>query len=215
MTKTIIGIDEAGRGPIAGPVAVGAVAWKMDDGQVTRKIKELLPTIKDSKQLSEKKREEIFAGIVALSKTTTLRYSVALVSAKHIDTYGISASIRKGIEGVLKRLEQDKEKIKTGSDPFFALHQSHILLDGGLKAPEIFVNQKTYIRGDATHLSIALASIAAKVLRDRHMIALAKKHPNYGFEKHKGYGTKAHYEALAKFGEMSEHRKSFLKNIDI
>lgn len=200
MTQTIIGIDEAGRGPIAGPVAVGAVSWKMDDGQVTQEIKKLLPEIKDSKQLSEKKREEIFNGIVALSKTTSLRYSVALVDSTYIDRWGIVPAIRQGIAGVLKKVVDETK-------------DAEIMLDGGLKAPEIFVNQKTYIRGDATHLPIALASIAAKVLRDRHMIVLAQKHPEYGFEKHKGYGTKAHYTALAEFGETEEHRKSFLGSL--
>lgn len=195
----IAGIDEAGRGPIAGPVAVGGVVWEKDDSELAAKLKILFPVVKDSKQFSEKKREEIFSAIVALSKETTLRYSVALVSATAIDARGIVPAIRSGIVGVLEKIAHDPQN-------------THVLLDGGLKAPEVFVNQETCIRGDATHLPIALASIMAKVLRDRHMIALAKKHPEYGFEKHKGYGTKVHYVALATFGMTAVHRKSFLKS---
>ncbi|MBI5400711.1 MAG: hypothetical protein HZB12_01160 [Candidatus Yonathbacteria bacterium] len=88
-----------------------------------------------------------------------------------------------------------------------------VLLDGGLRAPAHYSNQKTIIKGDEKELSIALASIVAKVARDKKMIALAKKFPAYGFEKHKGYGTRAHYEAIKKHGATKHHRKSFLKNV--
>jgi ribonuclease HII len=88
---------------------------------------------------------------------------------------------------------------------------AQVLLDGGLKAPVEFKNQKTIIKGDEKEMVIALASICAKVLRDRKMNLLAKKYSNYGFEKHKGYGTKGHYEAIKKYGMLSVHRKSFLK----
>ncbi|MBP9771964.1 MAG: ribonuclease HII [Candidatus Pacebacteria bacterium] len=198
--RLIVGIDEAGRGSLAGPVAVGAVRYDQNDLVLMKSLKILMPTVKDSKQLSEKRREAINRELAKLIRTTSLRVKVSLVSAKVIDTKGISYAIRKGIEQVLTNLADGKEGIE-------------ILLDGGLKAPMAFINQTTYIKGDATHLPIALASIAAKVKRDRHMRTLDRRFPKHGFAVHKGYGTKSHYEALRKYGRTPVHRASFLKNI--
>ncbi len=196
----IVGIDEAGRGPLAGPVAVGAVRYDQRDVALMKALKTLMPTVKDSKQLSEKKREAINKELGILVRTTSLQIEVSLVSARVIDTKGISYAIRKGIENVLTNLADGKEDME-------------ILLDGGLKAPDHFANQKTYIKGDATHLPIALASIAAKVKRDRHMKSLDRRFPKHGFAIHKGYGTKIHYEALQRHGRTPVHRATFLKNV--
>ncbi len=193
--RRIAGIDEAGRGPLAGPVAVGMAMYDPSDRMLMTALKKLFPVVKDSKQLSEVRREVIYEELRRLSKTTTLTMRVSLLSAATIDQRGISYAIRKGVERTTRAI-----------DP----KNTHVLLDGGLKAPEIFVHQKTYVRGDATHLPIALASIAAKVVRDRHMRKIAKCYPAYGFGIHKGYGTKTHYEAIKRKGMSVEHRRSFI-----
>jgi ribonuclease HII len=123
---------------------------------------------------------------------------VSLVSASHIDKYGISHAIRKGIEDGLKKLALNPETAR-------------ILLDGSLKAPEIFTDQETIIKGDAKEKIIGLASIMAKVTRDRYMAQVAKKYPKYEFEIHKGYGTRKHCDAIERHGISALHRKSFCK----
>ncbi len=196
--KYIIGVDEAGRGPLAGPVAVGAVAiperfneWPLKRG------------LRDSKKLSEKKREEVFAW---MKSQKNIKMSVALVSQEVIDKEGIVQAIKKGIAGTLTKL------LANVPGEFWNIREVEVLLDGGLRAPDEFVNQKTIVRGDEKELAIALASIAAKVTRDRHMCRIADKYPEYGLEKHKGYGTKAHIEAIKKHGLTKIHRKSFCTN---
>jgi len=209
QTKYCIGIDEAGRGPIAGPVAVGSC---MIHNLVIESLSEELlekfmrGKLKDSKKLSEKKRDEIFIWMQKKQKVGELQYSVSMGSAKIIDTIGIVPTIAKAISRVLTALAKGQE-----SEVF-------VKLDGGLKAPEIFKSQETIIRGDEREVVISLASIAAKVTRDKFMCTLAdtyKKEENkdYGFERHKGYGTKIHYEAIGEFGLCDEHRRSFCKNI--
>ena len=193
----VVGIDEAGRGPIAGPVAVGAVSWKLDDRELLNDLARIFPIVKDSKQLSEKRREALCAAVVDCEQRTTLRYSVALVAPSYVDTHGIVPSIHRGVASVLAKVINDS-------------HDVFVMLDGGLKAPQEYIHQKTCIKGDTMHAPIALASIVAKVLRDRYMVRVAQKYPGYGFEKHKGYGTKAHYEALRRLGVTEIHRKSFL-----
>ncbi len=192
-----MGIDEAGRGPIAGPVAVGAVWYDASQPHVRRILKKHFPIVKDSKQLSEKKREALFEILNALCEDNVLGYSVALVSSTTIDQKGISYAIKEGILSVLKQS---------------SLHANHIslLLDGGLRASAEYRYQTTYIKGDATHLPIALASIVAKVTRDRHMRKVAQRHPQYGFDIHKGYGTQAHYSAIKQHGISPLHRKTFI-----
>lgn len=189
--KFIVGIDEVGRGPLAGPVAVGAVAATP---AMIRKFR----AIKESKQLSPREREEWYAKIKSLS-SDELCFVVAIVAAKTIDRIGIVPAIRRALAASLKKLAVDPRECTA-------------LLDGGLHAPPEYKNQKTIIRGDASETVIAMASVVAKVERDRLMAGkLHRKFPVYGFDRHKGYGTKVHYEALAKHGLSPEHRKSFLR----
>jgi len=197
-----IGIDEAGRGPLAGPVAVGAVLFKMKDKDrlacVFKKIKG-----KDSKKLTPRRREEYFEIIKNEAKKGNLQFAVSFSSAKLIDKKGIVFAIKKALAGSL-------EKVSNLSGD---CSQMSVLLDGSLHAPEKYFNQKTIIRGDESELSISLASIVAKVSRDRKMVLLAKKYPLYGFERHKGYGTKYHCQQILKYGPSREHRVSFLTRI--
>jgi ribonuclease HII len=190
----IIGIDEAGRGPLAGPVAVGAVCF------LDKKCSKIFKDVKESKQLSARQREEWFEKIKKETEKGTIAYSVSLQSAQLIDTRGLSFVIKKAINECLESLNQKPQNVT-------------VLLDGGLKAPILYKRQKTIIKGDTKEPSIALASIIAKVTRDRLMIRIAKKYPVYGFEIHKGYGTKLHRLAVMEFGPAFIHRKSFLKNI--
>lgn len=190
--KFLIGIDEVGRGPIAGPVAVCALIWKDRETDPP-------PNIKDSKKLSQQKREEWFRQIEEWREKEMLSYAVAYVSAEEIDTIGISNAIQCALVEALARLQVEAEHV-------------HVLLDGGLKAPEEYMHQETIIKGDEKESVIALASIAAKVLRDQMMEELSEVHPEYGFENHKGYGTDEHYKAIKKYGLTSYHRRSFLSS---
>lgn len=201
--KYLIGIDEAGRGPLAGPVAVGLVAIPES---ADWRIRELLSGVRDSKQLSEKEREDWFIKIKTAEKSAALFSAVSLVSEKIIDSRGISFAIHLGIKKCLNKFEGNQISVRK--------NDCEILLDGSLKAPKEYKDQKTIIKGDAKVPIIGLASIVAKVSRDKKMRSLAKKYPKYGFEIHKGYGTKKHYEAIKKHGISSVHRKSFLKNIN-
>lgn len=198
MKNYTIGIDEAGRGPLAGPVSVGVACvskgfdWK------------LLPGVNDSKKLTEKKRDEIFIIAKKLQKEKKLQFAVSMVSAKVIDEIGIVRAVRRAMKRSLARIEVD---------PKTAL----VKLDGGLTAPEEFENQETIIKGDSKEKVIGLASVMAKVTRDRYMQQKATKDEfsMYDFGTHKGYGTKKHRAAIAKNGLSTEHRKSYCKNVDI
>lgn len=194
MKKWLVGVDEAGRGPLAGPVSVGVIVAPLNFKPVFKKY-----AVKDSKKLSEKNREEWYRWLVKERREGKLNFATALVDNKIIDKKGIVAAIKIGMARCLKSLDLKPTECE-------------VLLDGSLKAPPIFKQQKTIIRGDETEPVIALASIAAKVRRDRYMCRLAKKFPAYQFEVHKGYGTKAHYAALKKNGLSTFHRLSFLKN---
>lgn len=191
--KIIVGIDEAGRGPLAGPVSVACVA--ICSGAVSKAF----PKTRDSKKLSPKRRDEWFEEIMRLKKEGALSYAVKLVGARTIDSKGISFAIRQGITTILNTINVPKN--------------TRILLDGGLKVPEKYRNQKTIIKGDEKELPIALASIVAKVTRDRFMVRAAKKYPVYGFEIHKGYGTKRHIQVVHKKGMTPLHRKTFCKTL--
>lgn len=190
MEEFLIGVDEAGRGPLAGPVAVGIVAVPMDFN-----VAEEFPGAADSKKLSEKKRDALFERALLYKERGEIRFSVQFASADTIDKLGITHAVRscvyKGIE-------------------FVAPNPSgvEVRLDGLLHAPDMY-KQQTIIKGDATEPVISLASILAKVSRDRLMCALAEQFPGYGFEVHKGYGTKAHKTAIASLGLSPEHRRSF------
>lgn len=192
MIKWLVGIDEAGRGPLAGPVSVGVVVAPMTFKTVFKKY-----AVKDSKKLSEQDRERWYKWLVKERREDKLNFATALVSNQVIDKQGIVPAVRLGIKRCLNRLNLKPEECE-------------VLLDGSLKAPLIFNQQKTIIKGDETEPIIALASIAAKVRRDRYMCRLAKKYPQYQFEIHKGYGTKGHYKALKKHGASLIHRLSFL-----
>ncbi len=205
----IIGIDEAGRGPLAGPVAVGAVMIKKDfDSKLVAAIKN-----KDSKKLSHQKRELWFSQIKKWKKEGLLNYHVALISNTIIDTHGISYAIKKGMAECLKKLITESNNKKTNVIKKIEFNDIEILLDGSLYAPKEFLNQKTVIKGDEKHFQISLASIAAKVVRDRKMEQIAVRFPEYGFEVHKGYGTDSHRKMIKKHGASAIHRMSFLKNI--
>lgn len=191
----LVGIDEAGRGPLAGSVAVGVACVFLGD----KNFKKFSRGVRDSKKLSEKQREEWFAKMTEeKGKGKGFDFSVAFAGPEMIDVRGLSFAIRHALANALKKLRIPPE-------------ETFVLLDGGLRAPEEYLHQKTIIHGDDLEPIISLASIAAKVSRDKRMRALAKKYTEYGFEKHKGYGTKAHYEAIGKYGILEGiHRKSFL-----
>jgi ribonuclease HII len=192
--STIIGIDEAGRGPLAGPVAVGAV-------KVSENFdRSFFKGIRDSKKLSEAERELWYALALEAKKRGELDFAVVLVSEKIIDKHGISYAIKRGIKRVLKKVSGEG-------------NGEQIFLDGGLKAPEEFIHQLTIIRGDEKIPAISLASIMAKVTRDRLMVRISKKYPEFAFEMHKGYGTAIHRQAIIKYGSTEIHRKSFLKGL--
>jgi ribonuclease HII len=192
--RFLIGIDEAGRGPLAGPVSIGAVIVRKDFNT------KILKGVRDSKKLSEIQREVWFKKLKQWKKEGKLDYSVALVGSTIIDTKGISHAIRKGISRCLKKLEADHRYCS-------------VLLDGSLYAPKKFLNQKTIIGGDDKIKIISLASIAAKVTRDRKMKRLAKIFYKYDFHIHKGYGTKLHRQKILKFGPSEIHRMSFLSGL--
>lgn len=192
--KYVIGIDEAGRGPLAGPVAVGAVCISKKNLHILTKY---FSDARDSKKISKKKREYIFCTIYRLKKEGLLNYKVSFVGSNTIDKKGINMAIKKGIESVLYRL-----KVRP--------HKTLILLDGGLKAPVVYKSQKTIVRGDDKEKVISLASIVAKVLRDKKMYSYSKKYPQYYFNENKGYGTRKHYLKLNKYGLSDIHRKSFI-----
>ena len=180
--SVVCGIDEAGRGPLAGDVYAAAVIF--DEGTV-------IEGINDSKKLTEKKREQLFDEIKAKAKA----YCIATASIAEIEEINILAA-------AMLAMKRAYEGLGMSADV--------VLVDGN-KLPPIYGNVKTVVKGDATSASIAAASILAKVARDRYMDELAKQYPEYGFEKHKGYGTKAHYEAVDKYGLCPIHRPSFFK----
>lgn len=180
----VCGIDEAGRGPLAGPVYAAAVvlpAGKIIEG------------VNDSKKLSEKKREELYDKIIQES----LSYSIASASETEIDEINILNATYLAMKRAFDSLN---------------IKPDIVLIDGN-RAPDLGVSTKTIIKGDSLSMSIASASILAKVSRDRYMKNLSSKYPQYQFEKHKGYGTLAHREAIKKYGPCEIHRLSFLKNI--
>jgi ribonuclease HII len=196
--KFLIGIDEAGRGPLAGPVAVGVFAVR------SKSVLKRFKGARDSKKLTEAQREAFFLQIKEAHKDGHVYYSVSYSSSNFIDEKGIVPAVKSAMNRALKRLERDFLQGPT-------LDNCKILLDGALAAPARYLDQTTIIGGDDLEPVISLASICAKVLRDRKMKRLAKKHSQYGFEIHKGYGTKSHYRAIRKHGLSEIHRKSFVK----
>ncbi len=189
--KFIIGVDEVGRGPLAGPVAVGVA---MATRATIRKFKK----IKESKQLSRIQREEWYKKICA--PKSGIQFAVSFVSAQMIDRRGVNPAIHKAALCGLKKLSPNPKNVR-------------VLLDGGLRAPAEFMNQATIIRGDAKETIIAIASVVAKVERDRLMLRMHKKYSAYGFDRHVGYGTALHMAAIKKYGMSPIHRRSFCTRI--
>lgn len=189
--KFVVGVDEAGRGPLAGPVAVGVV--RVAEGY---DFAAAFPGLNDSKKLSEKKREALFALLQEEIRAGRVSAVVHLASARKIDAYGIVPAVQgalaKGVHKLLPEAEAGK-----------------VYLDGSLRVPKEY-EQETVIGGDGTVPAIMLASIAAKVTRDRLMKKLAPLYPQYQFDQHKGYGTKLHYELLREHGPCDIHRLTFL-----
>ncbi len=172
----LCGIDEAGRGPLAGPLVVaGAI------------IKKPISGLNDSKVLSEKKREALFDEI-----KNKCDYHIVFTDSKTLDEKGLSACLKNSIKEIMETLHKKADEF---------------LMDGNTSFGIETLQHK--IKADATVMEVSAASILAKVSRDRYMCEIAKDYPNYSFEKHKGYGTKAHVEMIKKFGRCEEHRFSF------
>ena len=184
--KLICGIDEAGRGPLAGPVVVGAVVMKPDSK---------LEWVNDSKKVTEKRREILYDKIIEES----LAWGVGIVSWDEIDDLNILNATKKGLTIALKQVVN---KLQTKPDI--------VLVDALREIDTLGIPYQSIIKGDATCYSIACSSIIAKVTRDRIMREYDDAFPEYGFAKHKGYGTKEHIEAIKKFGPCLIHRKSFI-----
>lgn len=190
-----VGIDEVGRGPLAGPVTVCAVL-------AAKRLLTLsfFPKIKDSKQLNPQKRRKIFENLNILRKRGEILFSISSVGVRVIDRVGINRAIRIAVARCLSKISLAPSEVT-------------ILLDGGLRAPKKYLFQETITGGDEKEALIALASIVGKVLRDEKMERLAQRVPWYGFDKHKGYGTEEHRRLLRRYGISSFHRKKFVRKI--
>lgn len=182
--RLIAGVDEAGRGPLAGPVYAAAVILP-DDA--------IIKGINDSKKLTEKRREELFEEITEKA----VAYNVCAADEKRIDKINILNATFEAMNGAVSGLSAVPD---------------YVIIDGN-RIKGMTVPHETIVKGDAKSISIAAASILAKVSRDRFISEMAKKYPQYGFEKHKGYGTKAHTDAILKYGPCEIHRRSFLKKL--
>lgn len=189
----IAGVDEVGRGPLAGPVVAAACIFDRDVDIVG---------IDDSKKLSEKKREQFFDQI----KDKALAYGIGEASCEVIDEINILEATKLAMKRAID--EADKMLESKGRD------RIQIVIFDAVKINDLKKEQMSVIKGDQTYFSVAAASILAKVTRDNLMKEYDKVYPEYGFASNKGYGTKAHYEGIKKAGITEIHRKSFLKNLD-
>lgn len=199
--KYIAGVDEVGRGPLAGPVVAAAVVLPEDFDVLG---------IDDSKKLSEKKREELFDVICEKA----VAYGIGMADERVIDEINILQATKQAMREAVGKLDEDLRRA-AAEDPrpqTVGIYVDYILFDA-VKIEELDIPQDSIIKGDAKVLSIAAASIIAKVTRDRMMKAYAEEYPGYAFEKNKGYGTKAHYEGLRAQGMCPIHRRTFLKNL--
>lgn len=183
--EIVCGVDEAGRGPLAGDVYAAAVI--LPKGHI-------IEGVNDSKKLSEKKRDMLFEKII----NECVSYSIGTASAKEIDEINILQATFLAMKRAVEGLE---------------IIPQLALVDGNRVPVFDDTDVETIVKGDAKSASIAAASIIAKVSRDRYMVEMAEKYPQYQFEKHKGYGTKLHYEMIEKYGICEIHRKSFLKKV--
>lgn len=213
----VIGIDEAGRGPLAGPVVACAAAWRKSQFQnpniqinsksQNSKFKKNFSLIKDSKKLSEKQREELHDFICEY-----FYVGIGVCDHKTIDRINILEATFLSMKKAIGALTRNVERITPDSDVSrFTFHDMRkiILIDGNKTIPNLSVEQKAIVGGDNLVKSISAASIVAKVTRDRMMKKMHEKYPQYCFDKHKGYGTKMHIEAIKKYGICSIHRRSF------
>lgn len=182
--KRICGIDEAGRGPLAGPVVVAAVIMSVDS---------MIEGVNDSKKISEKKREKLYDEITS----NAIAWGVGIIDQNEIDKINILNATKKGLTKALTELVEKPDII---------------LVDALTGIDTLGIPYQSIIKGDAKSYSIAAASIVAKVTRDRIMRQWDEIYPEYGFEKHKGYGTKVHIEAIKNYGICPLHRKTFVKN---
>ena len=193
--SSIAGIDEAGRGPLAGPVVVASVIMPRDS---------MIEGVNDSKKVSEKKRERLYEEII----NEAIAYGVGIISQEEIDRINILNATKEGLTLAIKEMENDlKEKNRGFEKPEI------ILVDALTKIDTDHIPYRSIIKGDAKSYSIAAASIIAKVTRDRIMRQWDEVYPMYGFAKHKGYGTAAHIAAIKEYGLCPLHRRSFVKNI--
>lgn len=180
--KIICGVDEAGRGPLAGPVCAAAVI-------LPRGVE--IPGLTDSKKLTDKKRRELFPVI----QETAVAYGIGLATEAEIDDINI-------LQATFLAMQRALEQLKVKPD---------LALIDGNREKDFGIPVKTVVKGDSLSANIAAASVLAKVTRDDIMVSLAKEYPQYGFDIHKGYGTKAHYEALRQYDACPIHRRSFLR----
>ena len=193
--QSIAGIDEAGRGPLAGPVVVACVVMPRDS---------MIEGVNDSKKVSEKKREKLYDEIIQ----EAIAYGVGIISQEEIDKINILNEKKEGLTLAIKEMEKDlKEKQRGFEKPEI------ILVDALTKIDTDHIPYRSIIKGDAKSYSIAAASIIAKVTRDRIMREWDEVYPMYGFAKHKGYGTASHIAAIKEYGLCPLHRRSFVKNI--
>ncbi len=188
-SRYIVGVDEVGRGPLAGPVTVCAFS-------IPERTNKKLPRYKDSKRLTRGTRERLAKEF---KKIGSARFTLVSVSASLIDRRGIEWATHRAVRRAIRKL---------GVPP----KSARVLLDGRLRAPKEY-DQQTIVHGDELISVIAIASIIAKVHRDRLMARYAKRYPGFGFEEHAGYGTRAHYRALRRHGESPIHRRTFLGNV--
>ena len=192
---SIAGIDEAGRGPLAGPVVVACVIMPQDS---------MIEGVNDSKKVSEKKREKLYDVILEES----IAFGVGIISQEEIDRINILNATKEGLTIAIKEMEKNlQERKRTIQKPDI------ILVDALTKIDTDHIPYKSIIKGDAKSYSIAAASIIAKVTRDRIMRQWDEVYPMYGFAKNKGYGTAAHIQAIKEYGLCPLHRRSFVKNI--
>ncbi len=194
----VVGIDEAGRGPLAGPVVAAAAWYRSSQGDFPRGEERYTRLIRDSKTLSGHQREEAYRWIVE-----HFEIGVGSVDAEMIDRVNILQAtflaMREALEALLKkRILNEHSRLAI-----------RVLVDGNRNIPELEYPQEALVRGDALSVSIAAASIVAKVTRDRMLDKFERQYPEYGFARHKGYGTAAHLSALWRFGPCPIHRQSF------
>ena len=192
---SIAGIDEAGRGPLAGPVVVACVVMPKDS---------MIEGVNDSKKVSEKKREKLYDEII----NEAIAYGVGIVSQQEIDKINILNATKEGLTTAIREMEKDLKEKNRGFDK-----PEIILVDALTKIDTDHIPYRSIIKGDSKSYSIASASIIAKVTRDRIMRQWDEVYPMYGFARHKGYGTSAHITAIKEYGLCPLHRRSFVKNI--